>query len=246
MKSANNILIFASKKGGEELTEYLLSISAPIELVVIANQNDVSLIQLVQGAGIPHCIYGPETQQTLADSSATYGWILNLWSPHILKPPVLALAHQRLNVHPSMAPYCRGNDNAAWTLRENVPAGVSLMEMGKNIDDGDIYIQKEVPYSFPIRGKELNRILFRAANELFRENWPAIHSGKMVPFPQNGPATYHTRRETEQDRIREFSHATSTGECLQWILAHDFSPGTTAELHHDGKKYKVTVSFEEL
>lgn len=241
-----DLLIFASKAGGITLTEYLLSINAPVKMIIVANHNDRKLIELIESAGIQYVVYAPYVQQILASRKERYGWLLNLWSPHILKPSVLALANRRLNVHPSMAPYCRGNDNAAWTLRENVPAGVSLMEMGEKIDDGDIYIQKEVAYSFPIRGKELNIQLLNEANNLFIENWPAIYAGNILPYPQQGLASYHRRKETEQDRIKDFSEVSTIGDCLKWILAHDFSPGTTSEVIHGGKRFKATVSLEEF
>ena len=92
----------------------------------------------------------------------------------------------------------------------------------------------------------MNARLINEANNLFQDNWPSIYAKDLIPYPQNGTASYHTRSETEQDRVRDFSEVTTIGNCLQWVLAHDFSPGTTAELDSNGKKFKVTVSLEEI
>jgi hypothetical protein len=35
------------------------------------------------------------------------------------------------------------------------------------------------------------------------------------------------------------------GEFVTWALAHDFSPGTTAEMACDGRRYKVRLHIEE-
>ena len=241
-----NILIFAAKKGGLDLTRFLFEINASIDRIIVANTEDTGIIELAASRGVSVNVHDREITTWLPEEGNTYEWLLNLWSPHILKPPILNLATHRLNVHPSMAPFCRGNDNAAWTLREKAPAGVSLMEMSENIDDGDIFIQKEVPYSFPIKGKELNALLFREANSLFRDHWEAIYAGKILPRPQQGEISYHTRKKTDEDRLRDASMQTTMGECLEWILAHDFSPGTTVEVRYGEKKYKLTVNIDEV
>lgn len=241
-----NLLVFAAKRGGYELCQYLFSLDVPPDRVIVADRSDTDIIQLSSDHGIPVTVYDGNIIDWLPAEGKRYRWLLNLWSPHILRQQVLGLAEHRLNIHPGLVPLCRGNDNAAWTLREQIPAGVSLIEMGPEVDDGAAYCQREIPCPFPLSGKELNSRLYLAANALFRECWPAIFAGEILPVPQLGQSGYHTRRETNLDRVKNSDENITVGECLQWILAHDFSPGTTAEVLHNGKRYRVKVTIEEL
>ena len=240
-----DILLFAAKEVGLELTTYLLGIDAPIKRLIVGSAGDQEILDLARGRRIPAEVFTKKTQHQMAEEGIQYEWLLNLWCPHILRTDVLALANHRLNIHPSLVPYCRGNDNAAWTIRKGLPAGVSLIEMGEELDAGLVYAQNEVPYFFPARGSELHVRLQKEAVVLFKETWPAIYSGVVGLLPQTGPVSYHTRKQTEQDRVLDASVTLTLEDFLSWILAHDFYPSTTAEVRHRGLKYKLTLGVEE-
>ena len=240
-----DMLVFAAKEVGLELVVYLLEIDAPVQHVIVGTAADQELLGVAAAHGISAEVYTHETQSQLIAAGQRYEWLLNLWCPHILRPAVLALAEHRLNVHPSLVPHCRGNDNAAWIIRKGLPAGVSLIEMREVTDAGEVYVQEEVPYSLPIRGRELHERLQREVLALFKTHWQAIYAGEIVPKPQVGPVSQHTRRQTEADRVSEVSTRLSMEDFMRWILAHDFSPGTTAEVNYLGRTYKLKLSVEE-
>ena len=239
------VLVFASKRVGLETVEYLLDKQAPVARVIAGIDADQPIVEMAVARSIPAEVYGRQTQRALVAAGERYDWLLNLWCPHILRRPVLQLADRRLNIHPSLVPHCQGNDNAAWCIRKGLPAGVSLIEMEEQVDVGGVYAQKEVPYVFPIRGKELHEILQREAITLFEESWPAICLGTVAPRPQTGPGSYHTRRQTEGDRVVDADAAMSVDAFLHWVLAHDFHPRTTAECRYQGKTYKLRLTMEE-
>ena len=238
------ILVFASKEVGAALVVYLLEQDAAVSKIIVGNSDDLEIFTAARAHGIPAELYHNQTQTRLVNENIDYEWLLNLWSPHILSSDVLALAEHRLNTHPSLVPICQGNDNAAWAIRKSLPAGVSLLEMRKQIDAGEVYVQREVPSDFPIRGSELHALLQREIVELFKESWPAIRSRVTLPKAQQGPVSYHTRKQTEEDRVLDTSITMTLGEFLTWIFAHDFHPGTTAEVHHQGVDYKITLNIE--
>lgn len=239
-------MVFASKAGGLELVNYLLVIRAPLARVIVAGEKDEEIINAVSSQSIPVAVYSNDLAMQLVKEGHTYKWLLNLWSPHILKEEVLSLAIHRLNIHPSFVPFCRGNDNAMWTLRDNVPAGVSLIEMDRSIDSGDVYVRREVAYKFPIKGKGLNELLIKEGGKLFRDYWPGIYNGEIKSEPQDGFKSYHTRKDTERDRVSDASVKTTIGECITWMLAHDFFPGTTAEVVLGDKRYRVRLTIDEV
>jgi len=240
------ILVFASKKVGFELSKYLFDIEAPINRVIVAKKTDVDIMELVKVHKVETSFYDDKLYARLAEKKDRYEWLLNLWSPHILSAAMLNLAAHRLNVHPSLVPHCRGNDNAAWIIRKGLPAGVSILEIGKGVDAGEVYAQREITYSFPIKGRQLHAILENELIALFKECWPAIYSKKMAPKPQQEDASSHTRSQTEKDRIlQDASKALPVEEFMRWLLAHDFSPGTTAEISYGDRTYKLTLNVEE-
>ena len=236
--------MFASKSVGFALASYLLETGAPVNRLVVGRAEDNELIDLAERYDTPFSLYTGETQERLADEGRRYGWLLNLWSPHILLPAVLALADHRLNVHPSLVPHCQGNDNAAWALRKKLRAGISLIEMGKKIDAGEVYVQKEIRCEFPTRGGDLHKRLIRESVSLFKEHWQDIYHGRIVPRRQEGPVSYHTRKETERDRLRDASETMTLEDFTRWLLAHDFSPNTTAEMKMGNSIYRMRLVIE--
>lgn len=240
-----DILVFASKDVGHELLSYLLDSRAPVTFVVAAKPEDRKILEVAAGRKIRAEVFSADTIKKLAAAGRRYDWLLNLWSPHILPENVLSLAEHRLNIHSSLVPHCRGNDNTAWAIRKKLPAGASLIEMTSEVDSGGVYVQEEVAHPFPTKGKDLQALVKKTCVRLFQKHWPEIHSGKIQPRSQAGTVTSHTRRQTEQDRLRDSRETMSLEETLRWALAHDFSPGTTAEVRHENKIYKLTVSLEE-
>jgi folate-dependent phosphoribosylglycinamide formyltransferase PurN len=242
---ADGIVIFAAKAVGLELSTFVVERGDPVRRIVAGTDADASLLELAARHHVPAEVFSADAAARLSSARERYAWLLNFWSPHILPPEVLALAERRLNVHPSLLPHCRGNDNAAWTLRRGLPAGVSLVEMTRGVDAGPVYAQQALTYDFPITGRRLHEDLQRRLIDLFKARWPAIVEGGVAPAPQAGVATTFRRRDTEADRVLDADASMTLGEFVTWALAHDFSPGTTAEMACDGRRYKVRLHIEE-
>ena len=114
--------------------------------------------------------------------------------------------------------------------------------MNDEIDQGDLYYQKEIKYKFPIKGKDLYNIVMDNLIQLFKDKWQDIYRGKITPYKVKNRGKIHTRKATNEDRIMRFDDMMSIKECINWILAHDFSPNTTAELIDNDKRYKLTIN----
>ena len=92
-------------------------------------------------------------------------------------------------------------------------------------------------------GRALHERLEDAATALFRQEWPGLRHRMEPPPPQSAGGSYFTRRMTEADRVRSGSESLALDELVRWSLAHDFSPGTTAEVRTtDGRRYRIVVS----
>jgi methionyl-tRNA formyltransferase len=244
------LLIFASKKVGLETLKFILKNNLPIEKVVVTDNTDKynkQIIKLINIHKIDISIYHEGIQEEIIANNHKYNWILNLWSPKILKSELLSLANHRLNIHSGLVPICRGNDNALWCIRNRLPAGVALLEIDKNIDCGKVYVQKRVKYSFPIKGIQLHQKIQKTAISLFNNNWNKIYQGIIDPKKQQGKITnYFKRKFTENDRYKNENTIMSLKEFINWIQAHDFYPGTTAETSFNGKKYKLLLKIIKI
>lgn len=240
------ILVFASKSVGFEALEFLVDRREPIARVIVGSSKDLPIIDLCKGAKCDFEVFSGTTCPDLLKSGRRFDWLLNLWCPHILKDDVLALAARRANLHPGLVPYSRGNDCAAWIIRKREPAGVSILEMNAGVDEGDVYAQRTLDVPFPTRGRILHDNLQKAVVNLFREAWPDMAAGKLSPTPQPNGGSYHRRRDTNADRLRKADDVGSLGETIDWMLAHDFGPGTTAEVIRDGRRYKLSLNIEEI
>jgi len=243
----DGIIVFASRRVGLELLDFLIRLKMPILKIIIARESDANIFKLADKHGIPFELYNNLTQQCLVDAGLHFQWLLNLWSPHILANSVLGLAEKRLNIHSGLVPVCRGNDNAAWCIRLGIPAGVSLLEMNQELDSGDIYAEIVLEDIFPVRGAELHQQIQDAAVKLFIENWQHIYTGRRIPQPQKiAPINTFNRAATEKDRKMDLHTMLTLEDFLRWGFAHDFAPQTTAEVLLGGRLFKVTICMEEV
>jgi len=238
-------LVFASKIVGLELVRYLADRKAPLECVFVGSEDERELLDFLKANGIPGQIYSGPAMDELVRSGAGFEWILNFWSSHILSPAVLGLARHRLNTHPGLVPVSRGSFTASWMIRKNLKAGASLIEMAASVDAGGIYAEREVSVPYGMTGGELAEKLKQACIDLFREKWPEIESGRILPKPQRGRGRNWKARELQADRRLTGRKRMSADECVRWILAHDFSPSGTAELELNGRIYELILSVRE-
>jgi methionyl-tRNA formyltransferase len=240
------ILVFASKDVGRICLSHLIDEGYDIGLVVAGLADDQAILDLCKVKGIAARVAGPDTQADIVTSGKRWSWILSLWNPHLLSPALLALGEKTLNLHPAFLPHCRGNDTAAWIIRKQLPAGVTILEMDEGVDTGRIWAQREVAYEPMTKGRELFARLQQELIDLFVEKWADVHAGHVAPVAQSNGATNHTRRQTNQDRVVDLGDDHPFRTCIDWMLAHDFHPGTTAEVLRGGKRYKITLQLDEL
>jgi len=239
------ILVFAGKRVGHELLQYLIARGDPIGFVVISSDADFDIARTCADAELP-CTTFESVDAGALRRPGGYDWLLDLWSPHILSNEILELARNRANLHPSLVPHARGADSTAWCIRKGLPAGVSILEMTEVVDGGGLYTQKKVEFDFPTAGRELHARLQDEMISFFKEVWPQMLAGEIRAKPQPEGGSHHRRKETNLDRVRDSSTVMTLGEAVRWMLAHDFDPGTTAELLENGERYRIRVSVEKV
>jgi methionyl-tRNA formyltransferase len=117
----------------------------------------------------------------------------------IIKPELIKLLpHKIINLHISHLPYNKGVNPNIWSFIENTPCGVTIHEIDRGIDTGDILVQKEIKYDFKT---ETLASSYQKSNEiiqsLFIENWNDIKNDKIKPQKQIGDGTFHLYKDLE-------------------------------------------------
>jgi len=243
----SSIVIFASRYLGYQCIEYLAKNKYTISFIVLASAEDRHIEELANIYSIPYAYHYKGIQNDIAKRHEKKGdWLISFWSTHIIRAELIDCFKNTLNVHPSLVPLNQGNDCASWTIRDQTPAGVSIMTIKKELDKGDVYCYQEYPYSFPITGKQLYDSLLDQCVNFFKEKWSDICAGKLKPKKQSVFSTYHTRSDTNFDRCKKSTEIISLDEVINWILAHDFYPLSSAEVIRNGKKYRLKLSVEEI
>jgi methionyl-tRNA formyltransferase len=121
---------------------------------------------------------------------------LSVHYPVVFKPEFLSEYRAIYNLHPGYLPWGRGFYPVFWAIWEQTPAGATLHEVTSGIDEGPIVAQIQVNPGSSESGGDLHRRVRDAEKAIFRDYWPAIRDGKLLPSRPQGPGgTRHTRKE---------------------------------------------------
>lgn len=110
---------------------------------------------------------------------AAFGQIL---SEEILNMPEYGC----VNIHASLLPKYRGAAPIQWSIIDGEKeTGVTIMQMDKGLDTGDILFQKKVPITEEETGASLFDKLAEAGAELIVEALAKIEKGEVTPLKQD-------------------------------------------------------------
>lgn len=111
---------------------------------------------------------------------AAYGRIL---PEDILNAP----KHGSINVHSSLLPKYRGAAPINWAILDGEEeTGVTIMYMARELDAGDIILQKSTPIGAEETAQELTQRLAELGAEALSETVTALAKGTAVRTPQDG------------------------------------------------------------
>ncbi|MCR5053317.1 MAG: methionyl-tRNA formyltransferase [Lachnospiraceae bacterium] len=161
---------------------------------------------------------------------AAFGQIL---PEDVLKMPRLGC----VNIHASLLPKYRGASPIQWAvLNGDKTSGVTIMQMGVGLDDGDILLQEEVELDKNETGGSLFDRLSEVGAKLIVEALPKLDSGEITPIPQD------ESKATKVGMIRKALGKISFMEPAEkieryvrglypWPGAYTFLDGKTVKIH---------------
>lgn len=119
---------------------------------------------------------------------------------HIIKKEVIdRFPSKIINLHISLLPWNRGADPNYWSWIDNTPKGVTIHQIDKGIDTGDILAQVEVPMGLDETLASSYERLKIGMEDLFKAAWKNIRRGKTIPQKQKGVGSYHRIKDRPVD-----------------------------------------------
>lgn len=166
-----------------------------------------------------------------------YGKIMPEW---LLNLP----RYGTINAHPSLLPKFRGASPIRSTLLHDLSAaGVTIIQMDKELDHGPILSQQAIALPAPIPGRALDSSAGKICGCLLAHVMEELPKGTLTPTAQDhSAATFCTKITKEMGELAIDPHHLPTGDealaLYRTICAFDGWPGTF--FFYEGKRIKIT------
>lgn len=119
-------------------------------------------------------------------------FIISYGYRYILKKEVIErFINKAINLHISLLPWNRGADPNLWSFLEDTPKGITIHYIDCGVDTGDILAQRKVDFLPDDTLRTSYQRLSMKIEELFRQLWPDIRTGKLKQIPQPKGGTFH-------------------------------------------------------
>ncbi len=111
-----------------------------------------------------------------------------------------------VNIHASLLPKYRGAAPIQWSiLNGEKQTGVTIMQMDKGLDTGDMLLQKAIDIEACDTGESLFDKLMLLGSELICEALVKIEKGELVPIRQNEEESTYAGKITKDMGLIDFS-----------------------------------------
>ena len=160
---------------------------------------------------------------------AAFGQIL---SEEILEMPKYGC----VNVHASLLPKYRGAAPIQWSIADGLDeTGVTIMQMDKGLDTGDIITQCRVAITKTDTGESLFDKLMEAGSKLLVDTLKLIEDGSATRTPQNHDESSYAKILKKEMGLIDFTlSATSVDNRMR-----AFTPWPGAYTYLEGKIFKI-------
>lgn len=160
---------------------------------------------------------------------AAFGQIL---SKEILEMPRFGC----VNIHASLLPKYRGAAPIQWAILDGEKqTGITIMQMGIGLDDGDILLQSRIPILDTDTGDSLFDKLMKEGARLIVEALPRIEAGELTPVAQDESLATHVGKIEKSMGKLDFGR--SAVELDRQIRALNSWPSCFCRYH--GKQLKI-------
>lgn len=163
---------------------------------------------------------------------AAFGQIL---SEEILTMPKFGC----INIHASLLPKYRGAAPIQWALIDGEKeTGVTIMQMDKGLDTGDMLAKSRVSITEEDTGESLHDKLAAAGADLITKTLPMLESGQIKPEKQEDSLSCYAKMLTKELGLLDFS---KTAEEIERLI-RGLNSWPSAYTYYNGKTLKIWKS----
>lgn len=160
---------------------------------------------------------------------AAFGQIL---SEEILNLPRFGC----INIHASLLPKYRGAAPIQWAIiAGEKQSGVTIMQMDKGLDTGDMLYTKEVEITAEETGESLHDKLMQAGAEAIVEALPLLEAGKLTPVKQEDTKSCYAKMLNKS--MGQIDWNKSADEIDR--LIRGLTPWPSAYTYLNGRQFKI-------
>ena len=129
-----------------------------------------------------------------------YDFIVSFGYRYLLGENIIkSVKKASFNLHIGYLPYNKGAHPNFWSNVESTASGITIHEIDKGLDTGDIIYQKEIPiekdkHTFASSYK----LLIFEIEKLFSLNWENLREGKYQVRKQEIKGSYHKKKDLEK------------------------------------------------
>lgn len=141
-----------------------------------------------------------------------------------------------INIHASLLPAYRGAAPIQWVIiNGETKTGVTIMQMAKGLDTGDMLLKREVAIDEKETGESLHDKLMEAGAELIVEALPKIEKGEIKPEKQDDALSCYASRLTKDMGLIDWNKDAVSIERLirglnSWPSAYTVYKGKTLKI----------------
>lgn len=141
-----------------------------------------------------------------------------------------------VNIHASLLPAYRGAAPIQWAVIDGEEkTGVTVQQMAKGMDTGDMLLKKEVIIASDETGESLHDKLMEAGAELIVEALPLIERGEITPVKQDEDLASYAPKLTKDMGLLNFNSDALSLERLirglnSWPSAYTMYKGKTLKI----------------
>ncbi len=240
------LAVFADGIVGYEITSFLLkNYRNDVTVIVTIDNEKINKLSEMYGC---QKLYFKTEEETIKSLPKDLDMGLLAWWPKILREPLLNFPKMGfINTHPSLLPFNRGKHYNFWALVEQAPFGVTLHQVDKGVDTGDIIAQKRIEYDWTDNGESLYRKAQYAMISLFEETWPKLRQGDLKPFSQPpNIGSFHKASELLKASKIDLDRQYSARDLLNLLRAKTFTPHPGCWFEESGEYYEVSVCIKKV
>lgn len=147
-----------------------------------------------------------------------------------------------INIHASLLPMYRGAAPIQWVIiRGEKETGITIMQMDKGLDTGDMLLKKVLPLDGTETGESLHDRLAVLGAEAIVEAIPMIEKGELQPEKQGDDNTFYAKMLTKA--LGHIDWSMTSEEIERLVRALNSWPSAYSSLH--GKNVKIWEAYPE-